>query len=229
MTFEEIYKEDYLPDNIEWKDIEELKGEYQVSNYGHIKRLHKINYDSLGRKHTYTEKIFFPKPIRKNDKSYYTRVSYGMYRDTTHRVVAKAFLENPNNYPEVNHKDGHKKYFSFAGTKENNYEDGNLEWCDRKENMLHASKTGLLNRDSEKRNESTRRNQKIAVEKAKKPVLMYDTDKNLLAEFVSITTASVLLGITSTNISRACIRTDYTAGGFVWRYKDSKNIKNATN
>ena len=221
MTFEEIYKEGYLPDDIEWKPIKGMEDKYLVSNYGHIKRLFRINYDKLGRKHTYTEKIFYPKMIKnkKINGDYYTRVSYGIKRDTTHRLVAKTFLSNPHNYPEVNHKDGNKKLFSYAGTKENNYTDGNLEWCNRKQNMEHASKTGLLNLTSEKRKEAIRRNQKISIEKNKKQVIMYDTDMNKLAEFESVKIAGHLMNICNQNISRACRKQNHTAGGFIWKYK----------
>ncbi len=218
MRFNEIYKEGFLPKDIEWKDIKGLEGQYQVSNYGHVKRLFRINIDSKGRQHTYTEKIFYPKLIKNND-TYYTRISYGRYRDLTHRLVAKTFIPNPNNLPEVNHIDGHKKFYSYAGTRQNNYKDGNLEWCNRKLNMEHASKTGLLNRDSEKRKRAVRRNQLIATEKNKKEVLMYDTKMSFLAKFISVKTAGQLLDIPPQNISRACRINGYSAGGFLWKYK----------
>lgn len=50
-----------------------------------------------------------------------------------HRLVAQCFIANPNDYPEVNHKDGNK---------ENNSID-NLEWCTRSQNNKHAFETGL--------------------------------------------------------------------------------------
>lgn len=57
----------------------------------------------------------------------------GHYQTTVHRLVAEAFVANPNNDVEINHLDG---------DKHNNAAD-NLEWCDRSHNMRHAYATGL--------------------------------------------------------------------------------------
>lgn len=61
----------------------------------------------------------------------------------SHILTITHFVPNPNNLPEVNHKDGNKLN-NFAGTKENNYEDGNLEWCTHDENVKHAMENRLL-------------------------------------------------------------------------------------
>lgn len=63
----------------------------------------------------------------------YAKVCIGGKSVSVHRLVAIGFLENPNMYPEINHKDGVK----------NNNSVSNLEWCSRSQNMKHAYAIGL--------------------------------------------------------------------------------------
>lgn len=100
-----------------WKDIKGYESLYQVSNTGKIKSLR------FGR-----ERIL--KPIKRQG---YLRVDLISKWFSVHRLVALHFIPNPENKPEVNHKDGDKK---------NNCVD-NLEWNTAQENMRHAHDTGL--------------------------------------------------------------------------------------
>ena len=68
-----------------------------------------------------------------NTPTGYIRVTIGGKTQAVHRLVAKAFIPNPNNYPEVNHIDGSKGNNTVS----------NLEWCTRSMNMKHAFATGL--------------------------------------------------------------------------------------
>lgn len=100
-----------------WRDVKGFQGRYQVSNYGRVKSLDRYHKKQIIRKpktRKYAELL-----LTSNGKTKWVLV---------HRLVAQAFIPNPQNKPEVNHKDGNKL---------NNNVD-NLQWCTRSENELHS-------------------------------------------------------------------------------------------
>ena len=116
-----------------WKDIEEFKGLYQVSNFGRVRSIDRLITYRTGAKRLTKGTIltigqnklgYQQVSLSKNDKMYSRRV---------HRLVANAFIKNTKNYKEVNHIDGNKK----------NNKVENLEWCNRSQNMQHAVRLGL--------------------------------------------------------------------------------------
>ena len=102
----------------EWRDIDGFDG-YQVSNLGNVRSL---NYN--GTKNIQLLKSSLSGPNR-GYKSISMQVADKVIRRNIHRLVAMAFIPNPNNLPEVNHIDE-------DGT---NNKVNNLEWCDRKYNF----------------------------------------------------------------------------------------------
>ena len=109
----------------EWRVIAEAEN-YEVSNYGDVRRI------STKRELKGTlDRDGYPRVfIVGNDGKKITRFR--------HRLAAIAFLDNPNDLPIVNHKDESRDN-SFVGTAENNYEDGNLEWCTIKYNVNYGT------------------------------------------------------------------------------------------
>ena len=111
-----------------WKDIEGYEGLYQVSNFGRVK--------SLDRYVLRNGNILFVKGIvlsQLNNRGYLAvkLCNSGKYKNYfVHRLVACAFVENLNNYNEVNHIDEDKHNNDFR----------NLEWCDRKYNVNYGSR-----------------------------------------------------------------------------------------
>lgn len=108
-----------------WKTIQNYGGLYQVSNTGKVRDL---------KNHI--------KPVYKNNKGYECLSLYyngKTYHPTVHRLVAKAFIPNPNNYDQINHKDCNKENNSVE----------NLEWCNQRYNYDEGMKTFQYSKNDE--------------------------------------------------------------------------------
>lgn len=129
-------------DNIEkteqWKDVVGFEELYQVSDLGRVKSYDKryLGVDKIGR----NLDRFYPKRIMKQslEKSGYLRLTLTdrnkiETRHAVHRLCAIAFIPNPDNLPEVNHKRGNKQDNRLFI----------LEWSTSADNIKHAWKTGL--------------------------------------------------------------------------------------
>lgn len=118
-----------------WKDIDGYEGYYKISNRGRVKRL-----DVFDKNPKYNGNRLIKGGLRKSTiqsngyKSVMLTKESKSKRFLIHRLVAIAFIPNPNEFPVVNHIDGNKL--------NNNVE--NLEWCTHSYNLKHAHSNGLL-------------------------------------------------------------------------------------
>lgn len=113
-----------------------------------------------------------------------------------HRLVALMFLDNPNNLPFVNHKDGNPL----------NNNVNNLEWCTPQYNTQHAIETGLKQ------------------DFRQKAVVKYSADGQKVETYSSLTEAALQNNCSSAKITDVCKGRRKSTGGFQWRYA-SDNIE----
>lgn len=217
----------YSRENLEWREIEGFEEQYEVSNYGdfHIKPF--TFYDKAGKKHTRREQYKWSEDLSEyggdNDNGRYLGIHLGGMKKTyAHILAAKAFCPNPQNKPEVNHKNGDTKN-NYCGCAENNYEDSNLEWVTRKENMKHASANGLINHESTLRKLQCKRNREfVDYDKLKRPIYQLDLNGIIIEQYPSISQAAEAMGVTIACIRSVALGESYhkSVKGYNWVFVD---------
>ena len=174
-----------LYDMENWRLIDE-NSKYEVNNEGQVRNV------KTGR---------LLKPFLSHNG--YLKVSLGGKNRMIHRLVALAFLPNPNNYPFINHKDE---------DKENNSVE-NLEWCTAKYNINYGKRTSRFI-------ETINTKRKIRPY-LYRPVLQYSLDGKFIQEFPSIKAAAQAINAKNDSGIGLCCRGKYRyAMGYIWRYKN---------
>lgn len=195
-----------------WKPIKDYEGYYEISNYGNLRSLDRIVIDKNGRKIKVDGKLEAPQ-ICGSGYYYFNLCKNGIYDGKRlNRLVAEAFIPNPDNLPCVNHKDENKLnnfvYVNPDGTVD--LDKSNLEWCTKSYNMLYGSTRQKI---QETKNKNKTRGCQI-------PVEQYTLDGEFVAEFISPTEAQKATGVQHSNILKVCKNKRNKAGGYVWRYKE---------
>lgn len=177
-----------------WKPVKDYEGLYEVSNYGNVKSLNRV--ETVGKLiRIRKERILKPCV---NSKGY---LQVGLCKNgkitnkLIHRLVAEAFIPNTDNLQQVNHK---------GENKQNNCV-WQLEWCTNKYN----SNYGTRNERIRKRNTNG---------KLSKPVSQYTLDGNYIKEFSSTMEVQRQLGYAQANISLCCNGKYKHAYGYKWKY-----------
>ena len=175
-----------------WKPIKNYENLYEISNLGRIRKIGGKNQFGNYK----VDKMITP---YKNEKGY---LRVGLSKNNQrkviklHRLVAEAYIPNPDNLPEINHKDGNKLHNCVD----------NLEWCTHKQNIKHSWENNLSKAKYSKENFSS------------KKVKQYDKDLNFIKEWNCMSDVERELGISTSHISQVCNGKRKTAGGYKWSF-----------
>lgn len=181
-----------------WKKIDNCDN-YEISSLGRVRSIDSTVIRSNGRPMTVVGKIL---STHKSVKGYVNISLYDNnkkhHRYQVHRLVANAFIPNPDNLPQVNHKDE---------DKENNNVD-NLEWCTLNYNINYGNRKARLSN-------SNRNNPKLS-----RIILQYDKDMNLVKEWASMNEIKRVLNYSIGSIYNCCQLKYKQAYDYIWRYKE---------
>lgn len=175
-----------------WKDVVGYEGLYLVSNMGRVKSMHSRNTHRAHR----SDGIL--SPLNTGTGYHKVLLSNGTVKQAkVHRIVAAAFIDNPENKPQINHKNGIRT--------DNRVE--NLEWATNSENSKHSY--AVLNH-SKAGAEAMRLKNSI-------PVSQYTADGNIVATYGSASDAARANGFNAMHISGCCRGERKTHMGFIWK------------
>lgn len=171
-----------------WKPVVWYEELYEISSTGNVKSLRYKKTKNVSILSPYKNKYGYTNVCLKNRKTKCVRV---------HRLVSESFIPNPQNKPQVNHKNGIKD--------DNRVE--NLEWCTASENQKHAYKNWLKRRIY------------WAESYLSKKVMQYSKNWNFIKEWGSLMDIKRELWINQWNISSCCTWKLNHTGWYVWRYE----------
>lgn len=179
-----------------FKDIPEYEGYYFADSNGNIyskDRIINVYNPRVNKSFSYIKKGLKLTPRMKKTGYYVVTLCKEGIRneELLHRIIARTFIPNLDNLPQVNHKDENKL---------NNCVD-NLEWCTGEYNYYYGSNL-----------ERIKNNQKV------RSISQYRNDNSYINTFKSINEAERITGVKHYNIISVCKGKRNTAGGYIWRY-----------
>lgn len=188
-----------------WKDIAGYEGKYQVSNLGRVRSLDRYSWN--GYKYWLQRGKILKASSQKSGYLFVTLSKAGKTKPyRVHRLVAQAFIPNPNGWPQVSHKD--------EDVTNNKVE--NLEWCTAEYNINYGNHNQKIAKTLKQP-----KYQKIAIEngrKASKPVIQLTLDGKIVKYYNSQSEAARKNNIKSGGISDCCNKKIKYYEGYLWEF-----------
>lgn len=180
-----------------WKDISGYEGRYMISNKGRVKSL---NYKGTGK-----EAILKPGMNRKGyyQVQFHRAGQNKQYHPYVHKLVAEAFIPNPNKYPQVNHINEIKTDNCVS----------NLEWCDNRYNCNYGTKIQRAIETNNLHHGRTR----------EKPIVQFTLDGKFVAEYKSIRECSRQTGFDARSLPNVLKGKYKHLWGYIWKYKNKED------
>lgn len=190
----------------EWKDIPGYEGRYQVSNLGRVRSLCNPTHPCKILKQQLNRYGYMYVSLRKPTEKISKNLSI-------HQLVAKCFIPNPYSYKCVNHINENRTDNSIQ----------NIEWCDEKYNNNYGLHNDKISQALKGRKISESHRRKIIESRKRIAVLQISkSNGSVINEFQSMRYAERITGIFISGISACCRGKVNTAGGYIWRYKNSQ-------
>lgn len=189
-----------------WKDIEGYEGKYQVSNCGRVKSLGRY-IEKKGQSPAYLRERILSTHMLKGYKMVNLCSNNKEKTFSVHRLIANAFIPNPNNFPHIDH----------INTIRTDNRVENLRWVNRSMNMMNEI---THKKRSEYWKEKTKNGKNVWVERKKRKVIALDENHIIVYRFNTINEAAKFFNINHSNICTACKDIHKTSKGFHWQYDE---------
>lgn len=193
-----------------WKPVKDFEGYYEVSDDGNIRSIDRYVGNRWGGKTLKKGVVLKLATNRKGYKSVMLHKNTIWYQKQVHRLVAEAFIPNPLNLPQVNHKD----------TNKTNNKVENLEWVTGIDNMRHAFANGCFKRTQRQREHAKEVQLECAIRKRRCVAMIDLNTEEILGIFRSITDAQRATGISNSKITAVCKGRRRQTGGYKWKYME---------